>query len=76
MRDAARPLKRTERDVIGESGDAAGDEGLRAEQALERFQRCFQPRLVGSVIGLEQAGAALAAMDGLGAAAGMTVIEL
>jgi alcohol dehydrogenase len=33
-------------------------------------------RLVGNVIGLEQAGAALAAMDGPGSAAGMTVMEI
>jgi alcohol dehydrogenase len=33
-------------------------------------------RLVGNVIGLDQAGAALAAMDGPGSAAGMTVMEI
>jgi hypothetical protein len=33
-------------------------------------------RLVGRVIGPDQAGAALAAMDGRASAAGMTVVEI
>jgi D-arabinose 1-dehydrogenase-like Zn-dependent alcohol dehydrogenase len=63
-----------ELEIFGSHGMAARDYpammGQIADGAL------CPARLVGNVIGLEQAGSALAAMGGPGSAAGMTVIEL
>jgi D-arabinose 1-dehydrogenase-like Zn-dependent alcohol dehydrogenase len=63
-----------ELEIYGSHGMAARDYPAMLAQIADGTLR--PARLVGSVIGLEQAGAALAAMDGPGAAAGMTVIEL
>ena len=63
-----------ELEIHGSHGMAAGDyPGMLARIAGGNLDPA---RLVGRVIGLEQAGAALAAMDEPGSAAGMTVIEL
>ena len=77
--DAAPPLPMDlviarELEIYGSHGMAARDYPAMLAQVADGTLR--PDRLVGSVIGLEQAGAALAAMDGPGAAAGMTVIEL
>jgi alcohol dehydrogenase len=63
-----------ELEIYGSHGMSARDYPAMLAQIADGTLR--PARLVGSVIGLEQAGAALAAMDGPGAAAGMTVIEL
>jgi D-arabinose 1-dehydrogenase-like Zn-dependent alcohol dehydrogenase len=63
-----------ELEIYGSHGMAARDYPAMLAQISGGTLR--PARLVGTVIGLEQAGAALASMDGPGSAAGMTVIEL
>ncbi len=63
-----------ELEIYGSHGMAARDYPAMLAQIAGGTLR--PARLVGNVIGLEQAGAALAAMDDPGSAAGMTVIEL
>jgi D-arabinose 1-dehydrogenase-like Zn-dependent alcohol dehydrogenase len=67
--------------VVGRELEIYGSHGMAAHEypamlALVADRTLRPDRLVGSVIGLADAGAALAAMDGLPAAAGMTVVEL
>ena len=63
-----------ELEIYGSHGMAAGD--YPAMLAQISGGTLDPARLVGRVIGLEQAGAALAAMDGRVSAAGMTVVEI
>jgi alcohol dehydrogenase len=63
-----------ELEIYGSHGMAARDYPAMLAQVADGT--LHPARLVGNVIGLEQAGAALAAMDRPGAAAGMSVIEL
>jgi alcohol dehydrogenase len=63
-----------ELEIYGSHGMAARDYPAMLAQIADGTLR--PARLVGTVIGLEQAGAALAAMDGRGSAAGMTVMEI
>ena len=63
-----------ELEIYGSHGMAARDYPAMLAQIADGTLN--PARLVGTVIGLEQAGAALAAMDGPGPAAGMSVIEL
>jgi threonine dehydrogenase-like Zn-dependent dehydrogenase len=63
-----------ELEIYGSHGMAARDYPAMLAQITGGILR--PARLVGTVIGLDQAGAALAAMDGPGPGAGMTVIEL
>ena len=63
-----------ELEIYGSHGMAARDYPAMLAQIADGT--LHPARLVGTVIGLEQAGAALAAMDGPGTAAGMSVIEL
>jgi threonine dehydrogenase-like Zn-dependent dehydrogenase len=67
-------IARGELEIYGSHGLAAGDyPALLARIADGTLDPA---RLVGRVIGLDQAGAALAAMDGRVSAAGMTVVEI
>ena len=63
-----------ELEIYGSHGMAARDYPAMLAQITGGTLR--PARLVGTVIRLEQAGAALAAMDGPGSAAGMTVMEI
>ena len=60
--------------IYGSHGMAATDYPAMLELVADRTLR--PEELVGEVIGLDRAGAALAAMDGPAATAGMTVIEI
>jgi threonine dehydrogenase-like Zn-dependent dehydrogenase len=61
-----------ELEIYGSHGMAAGDYPSMLAQVADGTLR--PGLLVGEVIGLEQAGAALAAMDGPATTAGMTVV--